>query len=174
MNKKILLSLLIIGVIASVASAGTWAYFSDAKDTDSSTLTSGKLTLGEMSELTITNNNGHDFIVPGDTGEGSVSITNTGNVPGDLYVKISRTGNLASPLITYTAAVGGTSVTVGDEYVYVASLDAEESTDLTMSYQMPTTVTNEGQDKVADFHIDVVLSQSGIGVSQLTDAQRTP
>jgi|SRR5664280_2400594 len=43
-NKKILLSLLTVGLLACIASAGTWAYFQDTVYSPVNTLTTAKLT----------------------------------------------------------------------------------------------------------------------------------
>lgn len=165
MNKKILLSLLIIGIIASVASAGTWAYFSDTETSTSNTLTAGSLILDMPTTIAITDTD-DKYIVPGEKGSGSMVIKNTGTVAGDLYVKINPTTSELLKFIDLTATVGNTNVGLNDQYVKVADLVAGQSATLSIGYSMDNKQT-DGQGTKAAFKIDVLLMQDGITPSQL-------
>jgi predicted ribosomally synthesized peptide with SipW-like signal peptide len=80
MQKKILVSMMVIGLVAALAGAGLYAYFSDTETSSSNTFTAGtlKISLGESetTEISISN------MAPGDvTGDWVITITNTGTIP---------------------------------------------------------------------------------------------
>lgn len=96
MNKKILLSLAVIGVAAAIAVGGTIAYFSDTETSTGNTFTAGAIDLKIDNESYVTNENGElvsspgtswvlsdltdqlffDFsdLKPGDVGEDTISL----------------------------------------------------------------------------------------------------
>ena len=96
MNKKILISLSVIGVVAAIAVGGTIAYFSDTETSTGNTFTAGAIDLTIDNESYVTNENGElvyspgtswsfsdltdqlffDFadLKPGDLGEDTISI----------------------------------------------------------------------------------------------------
>jgi predicted ribosomally synthesized peptide with SipW-like signal peptide len=86
LNKKMLLSVLIIGVVATVAGAGTWAAFSDSETSTGNTFTAGTLDLklngaDGISGFNIGN------VAPKDQGTaGTITIKNAGTISGDLIV----------------------------------------------------------------------------------------
>lgn len=86
-NKKILLSLLVLTTVATVAASGTWAYFSDTKDSTGNTITASTLTLGSVGAATWTYTTAGQ-LAPGDTATGSIELTNTGSMPGFLYASV--------------------------------------------------------------------------------------
>jgi predicted ribosomally synthesized peptide with SipW-like signal peptide len=94
-NKSIFLSLLLIGVVAASAGAGTWATFSDAGTSAGNTFTAGTMNLtmsdidGVVTEEALLS---VERVVPGDT---DVTVTgspiifeNDGNTAGDLTLTI--------------------------------------------------------------------------------------
>ncbi|AKB17786.1 TasA family protein [Methanosarcina sp. WWM596] len=88
-NKKILLSVLTIGVLAVVAGAGTWAWFTDSGTSTDNTFTAGTLELKVGTGTTIapfsfTN------IAPGFNENSVVNVENTGSIDGNLYVTITN------------------------------------------------------------------------------------
>lgn len=173
MNKKILLSLLIIGIIVSVASAGTWAYFSDVKSTQQNSLTAGTLKLNDgITQTKLFEYDG--LIIPGKSNSQSINVQNTGNVPGDLYVRINPNAYQTNDLFNYiTLTYNYQSLT--SDYQYVGWLGAGSSTDVNFAYLMPTTVT-EGQGTTAGFKVDFLLVQDDVTdpTSQLTYSQLNP
>jgi spore coat-associated protein N len=88
-NKKIIVSLLTLGMLAAVVSAGTWAYFSDARSVNNDTITAGTIILNGVNSTTtgITIPNA----IPGDNNISisNVTLSNAGSIPGDLYVNIT-------------------------------------------------------------------------------------
>lgn len=87
-NKKIMVSLLTLGMLTAIVSAGTWAYFSDTRIAGNDTITAGTIILygvNTTADYSITN------VIPGDTNEliSNTTVSNAGTIPGDLYVNIT-------------------------------------------------------------------------------------
>lgn len=87
MNKKILTSLLAIGVAAVLLGTGTFAYFSDTVESDHNTFTAGTLSMEikDADEGYTTNPVWHTWEspagwAPGDTFESTVTVRNTGSI----------------------------------------------------------------------------------------------
>lgn len=89
LNKKVLLSVLIIGTIAIVAGAGTWAWFTDTQYSNGNTFTAGTLGLS-VGDQTGTNIGKFTFnnIAPGFDKTETVNVKNTGTIDGNLFVTI--------------------------------------------------------------------------------------
>lgn len=90
-NKKIFLTILTLGVLAAVGSAGTWAYFQDTA------AGSAKIITGNPDLVTVFGGNTYDVLgdiylphlVPGDYGYMDLGkIENRGSAGGDLYVSV--------------------------------------------------------------------------------------
>ncbi|WP_321418871.1 SipW-dependent-type signal peptide-containing protein [uncultured Methanomethylovorans sp.] len=165
MNKKILLSLLIIGIIASVASAGTWAYYSAEAQTPAGTLETGKLSLSVPTSVTLGDTDDH-FIIPGESATGQIRIINTGNIAGDLYIKL-RSNDLTNYFTVTTSknsanpsgVANGNSITLTtNDYYKVGTLNPNGEVTIPIKYTMGTDVTG-GQGIKANFIFDVVLMQ---------------
>lgn len=112
-NKKMVLSILIIAFIGIVA-AGTWANFTVSAERGGNTLTAGQLglSIGQAENAAFA----VDKIIPGQNGEDItyekvicifgwpiaieqhyfVEPTNTGNIPGALYISGTESANLQS------------------------------------------------------------------------------
>jgi predicted ribosomally synthesized peptide with SipW-like signal peptide len=159
MNKKIFLSILTIFSIASMASAGTWAYFSDIETSGSNALTAGTLKLEMQTAKTITGC-GDAYLVPGQSVSYSIPIKNDGTVTGDLYIKMSSENKDCINYFTATTTVDGYERELGDGYIKIGTLDAGETIDLPIIYYMDKDVT-EGQGTAANFVFDVLLIQQG-------------
>ncbi|MCD6178144.1 hypothetical protein J7K03_02760 [bacterium] len=89
MNKKILISLSIIGIVAAIAVGGTVAYFSDTETSTGNTFSAGSLDLkvkdGDNPGVLFTLSN----ITPGQYYDaGTVTLKNAGSIPGRLSIKI--------------------------------------------------------------------------------------
>ena len=91
LNKKMLLSLLVIGVVSVSAGAGTWAYFSDTETSEGNSFTAGTLDL----VLTDATNDGTDSetltwvagnMAPGEDGSATMTVTNVGTLAGNLDI----------------------------------------------------------------------------------------
>ncbi len=96
LNKKMLLSLLVIGVVSVSAGAGTWAYFSDTETSSGNTFTAGTLDLAydinggdwingdDVASITVGN------MKPCDDGEVTLSFHNLGSHDGNLIVTLDN------------------------------------------------------------------------------------
>jgi predicted ribosomally synthesized peptide with SipW-like signal peptide len=87
--------LLIIGMVG----AGTYAYFSDTESSTGNTLTAGTLDLNiDGGDTAVTTFTAGD-VAPGDSGNGSSTLTNIGSITGELDIDTSAVSN--------TPGVGG-------------------------------------------------------------------
>jgi predicted ribosomally synthesized peptide with SipW-like signal peptide len=94
MNKKIIISLSVIGAIAAIAIGGTMAYFSDTETSTGNSFAAGTLNLQvgnsdpTIEKITVAN------MKPGATGNTAIWITkNTGSIAGKLTVAVSAITN---------------------------------------------------------------------------------
>jgi len=91
MNKKILASLIIIGILGFALGWGTYSYFSDTE-----TSTGNKFQAGTL-DLTIGTDGGASISVsglaPGDSGSGSIVVSNVGSLHGALNLKVADVRN---------------------------------------------------------------------------------
>ncbi len=74
LNKKMLLSLLVIGVVSVSAGAGTWAYFSDTETSEGNTFTAGTL------DIEIPNTFEFGDVAPGASNTETITIDNKGSI----------------------------------------------------------------------------------------------
>jgi predicted ribosomally synthesized peptide with SipW-like signal peptide len=102
-NKKIILGVLAIGMLAIVASAGTYAYFQDVQTTANDVVNSGTigLSIDGSKMLPFVANNAY----PGQTdipfANTNVNIKNVGTVPADLTCTCQNAdGNAIANLMT--------------------------------------------------------------------------
>lgn len=88
MNKRILISLSVIGAVAAIAIGGTIAYFSDTETSSGNTFTAGTLDLevGSPSDLPILLTN----MAPGvESGDLNITWQNIGSLPGTVSWQIT-------------------------------------------------------------------------------------
>jgi spore coat-associated protein N len=102
-NKKIILSVLIIGCLATVAGAGTWAYFDDTKTSNNNAIETGTLKLSvDGSDASSTTFDTFSFtnLAPGDKDDNAKTFTvkNTGSLNGHLYADVSVVGSVPQHL----------------------------------------------------------------------------
>jgi predicted ribosomally synthesized peptide with SipW-like signal peptide len=89
MDKKILVSVMVIGLVAALAGAGLYAYFNDTETSSNNTFTAGTLDLtvngpGFSAPITLSN------MKPGDdTGYYKWVLKNAGTLPGKISVTFS-------------------------------------------------------------------------------------
>lgn len=159
-------------MVVSIASAGTWAYFSDVKSTSQNSFTAGTLKLNNgITTTTLFSND--DLLIPGKSGSKGLYVENTGNIPGNLYIKINPDANNKELLNYIILTVGSLELT--DSYQYIGKLGAGESQTLSIIYSMDTSVTDEAQSTTAKFKIDLLLVQEDItDLSKLDSSQLIP
>jgi len=92
--KKILgLTVATLLVIVMVG-GGTWAYFSDTETSASNSLTAGTLDLNIDSGDTAVTTFAVTNVVPGDSGNGSNTLANVGDLNGELDIQFSTITNI--------------------------------------------------------------------------------
>lgn len=108
--QKILLSLLTVGLVASVAFGATRAYFSDTETSTGNTFAAGTLDLkvddandSNVVHVTLSN------MKPGDTATYSWTLKNAGSVAGKPWVEIKNVSNLEN-LVGEPEAVVDTTI----------------------------------------------------------------
>jgi predicted ribosomally synthesized peptide with SipW-like signal peptide len=164
MNKKIILSILTLGMLAVVASAGTWAYFQDTQSTGVNKVTAGKISLsldGADSDTWPTPIVLNEVILyPGLTQTDDfpgLGIFNTGNVPGVLSCTcINSDGNDLAQFMT--VKVDGATVfngaSTGDQVLktnFIPNWDILHPLDFSHAYkpQIVYTFNDNNNDQTA-------------------------
>ncbi len=95
MNKKVWYSIIVIGVVASLAIGGTYAYFTATRTTSANKFTAGTLDLnvaastGELTPFVIENMGEGTNI----SGTKTWTIKNTGSLPGRLLLNLQNVVN---------------------------------------------------------------------------------
>lgn len=182
-RRRVLGGIITLGGAAAAAGAGTFALFSDTEQSTDNTLSAGTLDLtvdGTDSAVTTVSVND---IAPGDSGSGATTLENTGNIDGYVDLQFSTAtnnegdnpeseGDTADPgdlgsVLTVTVDVGTTTVrsdtfnTVFDGTEEDASvpLNAGNTKDLTVSYDLPSSAGNDVQGDEAIGDITIELGQ---------------
>jgi spore coat-associated protein N len=121
LNKKMLLSVLIIGVVATAAGAGTWAQFSDTETSSGNTLTAGTMDLQLSADGTtytqgIANALSIGDVYPGAEGQltGAIHVKNSGTVPGKLTWASTFVSNDENGLTEPESNAGDTGDLIGN------------------------------------------------------------
>jgi spore coat-associated protein N len=133
--KKIILSMMTIGLVLAIIGGGTWAYFSDTETSTGNSFTAGTLNLipvtsgtGPTGKYTITTGgdgiNGNVVftrLAPGDSGSITWTLTNNGNLDGTLTIASTTTFIENGSNEPETAVVGNNNGSNGDldEYMGV-------------------------------------------------------
>jgi len=175
---KVLASLLMIGVVAAMAGAGTFAYYSDTATSVDNTFTAGTL------DLVLYDNGGIPVamgvggnVAPGDTNVlvNTMNLTNAGSIGGNLTASVTNVTDAAgidssgdlSPVIEVTISNGvvtytdyltpGTNLTNMD----FGALASGSSQDITVEYSIDgPSVGNEIQGDSVEFDIVFDLNQA--------------
>jgi len=115
MNKKILISLSVIGVVAAIAIGGTVAYFSDTETSTGNTFTAGTLNLtvndkdGENVSFSFSN------LKPGSQPKVKYTIKNTGSIAGFLDIENISFESYENDCIEPEIEAGDTSCATGTD-----------------------------------------------------------
>lgn len=105
-------------IVLAMMAGGTWAYFSDTESSANNTLTAGTMDLnvdGGNAAVTTFSVTGK---APGDSGTGSTTLANAGNLSGELditFSAITNTGNGTGEFGDSSGDLGG----VAEMAVYV-------------------------------------------------------
>jgi len=95
MNKKIILSLSVIGVVAAIAVGGTIAYFSDTETSVGNTFTAGTIdiSLNPKGGQAVQTVSGDLDLKPSQTGWTKAVVTNVGTNPAEIWKHIGNVEN---------------------------------------------------------------------------------
>lgn len=165
-NKKIIVSLLTLGMLTAMVGAGTFAYFSDTRVAGNDTITAGTIILNGVNSTV-------DYVIPnaipGDTNImiSNSTVTNGGTIPGNLYVNITTPtattaggADLLSHLHFYLngqPATTGTSVNLGElEPGSTNSIPVQ----ITYSYDNLMVPQNSEQGQTISYSVKYSLIQS--------------
>lgn len=98
LNKKMLLSLLVIGVVSVSAGAGTWAYFTDEEATTGNTFTAGTVDISLDEDGTpgddVEFSAGFGNMKPGDVVSFTIDVTNIGTLPVNYSILAELDGDI--------------------------------------------------------------------------------
>lgn len=188
-NKKLILSLLTLGIVTSIAAAGTWAVFSDSKETKDNQVSAGTLTLSATEPDRTTAVASYTFtnIYPGWGYDSShdrvVVLRNTGSLKGDVGLRIKNivsttpTGksDLASKLkvVIYQAPPNtgsGVLVLDGKTIQELATLSATSPVSLQTTLD-ESTGTNPEQSFVVRFYLPIDTGDEVQGSSTKFDVE---
>jgi len=93
MNRKIIISLSVIGIVAAIAIGGTVAFFSDTETSTGNTFTAGTLNLKVGDDDPTTWSYYAGDIKPGDEDKEFVTLQNTGSIDGYLHITFANLVN---------------------------------------------------------------------------------
>lgn len=130
--KKILMSLMAIGLVVGLVGAGTMAYFSDTETSTGNTFTAGTL---DIALGTSSWSADFDNMKPGDTVTFTLPVNNEGSLPLNYTVTTTLSGTLAGGVNPCTQVTAPTS----------GSLDVGGSVNIVVSITMPSAADNEYQ-----------------------------
>ncbi len=183
------LSLVLLGFVAVVVGAGTFAYFSDTEESTGNYIAAGTLDLVVNGVGQFDTSVGGDGIAPGDSDSWDVSIQNSGTVDGTLTAKFTNydytegtpstvdagTDNLRD--VTYiTLTLDGNNVDLSafdsngdgkvslseleDQVINLGALNGGVSKTLTVSWEIDFNADNGIQGDKIEFDIEFELTQS--------------
>lgn len=165
MDKKILVSMMLIGLVAALAGAGLYAYFSDTETSSNNTFSTGTLDLKV---------DGYDDpyvpvyfevedVKPGDSGSVDIELSNAGSIDGVAYLTFTNVvddpgttpepeptpdeGELSENLYI-KVYVGGELVAEGclsdlaEELIELGDLEAGETLSITIKWSIDPEVDN--------------------------------
>lgn len=184
MDKKILVSLLIVGLVGFALGWGTYSQFSDT-ETTTATFTAGTLNLKVGDDDPVSWKINLTDLLPGCNGSESVVIRNIGSVNGNLSISFSnledKENGLTEPeLVLVDTEPDGElaenlylKITVGGTLVYEGyasgilsgglvdyPLNAGASVTFTVNYSIGESVGNIIQSDVVGFTITFLLEQA--------------
>ena len=185
-NKKILLSLLVVGTIAVVAGAGTWAEFTDLGSSTANTFTAGTLDL-KLGDNLLDNIVGFNVnpVAPGSQGTaGTIKVKNNGNINGVLTCSavniVNSENGQNSPESAVDNTAGDTQGELGNDVTLtitdgtntwtgvpsalssanLGALNANSERTFTVTYVVASSAGNEIQSDGLTFDLAFTLTQA--------------
>ena len=156
MNKKILIGIMTIGLVAMLAGTGLFAYFNDVETSTGNTFTAGKLdiSLGTSSWST-----GFDNMKPGDTVTFTITVGNDGTLPLDYTITPVLSGDLsggANPCWVKEIRVDGV-VTASDSLSVAGKGDRYDTVEIDI--KMPLNAGNWYQERSGTLDVTFAATQ---------------
>lgn len=185
-NQSLWASVLVIGLAASVAGAGTFAQFSDTETSASNTIQAGTLDLTPDGPAAILDSSVASNMAPGSLAASSLDVTNDGSIDGDLDLKVKNVANnegnnpesetdTSSPgdlgdevfvavSVDGTVALNDTANNLDGSFANdVATLAANGGTStVELQAYLPSTAGNDVQGDEVTFDLELQLGQSGV------------
>jgi predicted ribosomally synthesized peptide with SipW-like signal peptide len=91
MDKKILVSVMVIGLVAALAGAGLYAYFNDTETSSNNTFSAGTLDLKvDGKDNTLGAYFSVSDVKPGDSGSKGIVLSNSGTLAGKAYINFTN------------------------------------------------------------------------------------
>lgn len=184
MNKKILVSLLLVGLVGFALGWGTYSQFSDT-ETTTATFTAGTLNLKVGNDDPVSWKINLTDLLPGCSSSQSVAINNSGSVNGNLSISFSSLEDEENGLTEPELVLGDTEpdgelaenlylkITVDGTVIYEGyasgvlsggladyPLNAGASVTFTVNYSIDEAVDNIIQSDVVGFTITFLLEQA--------------
>ena len=158
LNKKVLLSVLIIGTIAVVAGAGTFAFFDSTSTVSDNTITAGTLTLGNPVTTSFVVENA----IPGDiekgVANGEYTLTNGGSINGYLSVTPSITSADATILTNLHIYINGEELIDGEPLELNANMAPAGTQGIVITYSYDDTGVEQNSEQGAIVECDLVYN----------------
>ena len=151
-SKRVIWSLLIIGTVATIACANTFAFFSDTIESTGNTITTGTLYLSfdpATSLMTITEAS------PGSSGTLYQTVTNSGTIPGKLKIDFDTIRESVATEVPST--VTGTDTLLDSVEVNIKLVKASDNTlvrQLVGSDSNPVSIASCSGLTVSDIAVD--------------------
>jgi spore coat-associated protein N len=146
--KRLSMSLLAVGAVSLMVTAGSFALFSASTTNQNNVFTAGTVGLGAPTAFTCSVHAGG--LAPGDSGACAVSVTYTGSLDAWLGVGYSTSGDLfggANPMQITDVKSGPTSLlTVGGKRV-IGQRTTGQNAPVSVEYTFPLAAGNEYQGK---------------------------
>lgn len=161
--KRLSMSLLAVGAVSLMVTAGSFALFSASSTNQNNVFTAGTVTLGAPTSFTCSVHAGG--LAPGDTGACNVGITYTGSLEAWLGVDVSTSGVLfggANPMTVTDVKDGATSLsTLGGTYI-IGKRNTGDSAAVSVEYSFPLAAGNEyqGQSGAIDLMFHAVQARN--------------
>jgi predicted ribosomally synthesized peptide with SipW-like signal peptide len=181
MNKKILASMVVIGILALAMGYGTYSYFSDTETSSGNTFSAGTLDLkvggtdNPSAFFTVSN------VMPGNSSSQSIVLSNSGTLDGKAYIhfknvvdspgttpepeptpdngelsqnlKIKVSNSTATVVEGFLSGINSTSYLLG-------TIAGGGSLTVTIEWSIPSTVGNEIMGDSVTFDIEFSLVQA--------------
>lgn len=151
MKRKLVVSLLLVGLLAFGIGAGTFAYFTSQATSGSNSFTAGTLVV-EAGAIAVTNTCDIGNIYPGYTDDGSFTVTNSGSLP----MKVKITPNISGDLF----AGSNPAIIALSNYLEGEELAAGASKVFTFDFDFPAAAGNEYQGATGSVNFTVDATQT--------------